>query len=1172
MGSWRASLLKLIMFGVISLYSLGETCSSQVVSDFRPTSQLQDQRALAADTLRKGQPVRRKLQAGTTHRFIIRLTQDQFIHVLVTAPDIELLVTVKGPDGETITRVDTSDGISSGRSVFLIAGNDGDYLFEISAKQSAAQPGTYTLEAVELRAASPGDQAVVAAQATQQHGDELRRNQTNDSLKEAVLQYDKSAQLWQASGRTQQEIQALISLSEGLSDIGENRKALDTLAKALAMTMADDPVSKAQILLSRGGVYNALSENEKALDDLNHALSVMSAAQDLRGQSTAQESIGGVLETQSQYTKALEYFDEALALRRRLGDQKLQAESISEIGVISYYLDDDRKALEYYGQALTLTRAVRDKSGEAHVLHDIGLAHQDLGEMQDAIEYLTQALALKRMLGDRRGEANTLDGIGMLDRILGENQKALDYLSRSLVLRRAVGDRDGEAITLVNLGSVYLMLGDRQRAIDYYHQGLALDRTTGDRLQEGVALNNIGLAYFQLGNNKRALEYHDQALTVRRAISARAETAMSLNNAAEVYEALGDKHRAYAMLEEARTTFTELNNRRWLAMTLKNLGELQAALGELGAGRASEEKAVDLAEAVQDTRIQAAALYELARIERRLGDTQSAWTHIEASITIVESTRQEIVNPDLRASYFSTEQLPFAFCTDLLMEMHEQQPNKGYDRKALEVAERFKARSLLDLLNESRADVRQGVDEQLLKQEHSLQASIDGKAFRYQMVLRGKHTEQQAASAKEELDGVLGEYQAIEAEIRAKSPRYAALTQPRSLDATQIQQLLDPDTLLLEYAFGSERGFLWAVTPSSIQSFVLPHKKQIKYLVEQIHKETSTRATLSRTSAALGSILLQPIASQIERKRLVVVPSDALQFVSFAALPLPAASRNSSAARRPLIIDHEIVTVPSASMISVLREEEGAREPAPKTLAVLADPVYEKNDPRVRPQVPSKESQLAGTAPHSKSLSAASHLRDCAVGFQRLPFSRREGDAILALVSPKEEMRAYDFDASRQIATGNALSQYKYVHFASHACVNSEHPELSALVLSQVNYWGDSQDGFLHLHEVYNLQLNADLVVLSACETGLGADVSGEGLVGLTRGFMYAGARQVIVSLWEINDEATADLMKVFYQEMLVHRLRPAAALRAAQLAIWKQSRWRSPYYWAAFVVQGDWR
>lgn len=302
----------------------------------------------------------------------------------------------------------------------------------------------------------------------------------------------------------------------------------------------------------------------------------------------------------------------------------------------------------------------------------------------------------------------------------------------------------------------------------------------------------------------------------------------------------------------------------------------------------------------------------------------------------------------------------------------------------------------------------------------------------------------------------------------------------------------------------------------------------------------------------------------------MVVAADVLQLVSFAGLMDPNRSARTET-RWPLVADHEIITIPSASLVAVLRGEEAKREPASKTLAVVADAVYDKDDPRVGTG-PSIKSSQHSVRPTQESKTNTSYVRDCTTGFQRLPFSRREGIAILGLTTPNEELRAFDFDANRKTATSAALSQYRYVHFASHACINSEHPELSALVLSLVNHQGNSQDGFIRLHEVYTMHLTADLVVLSACETGLGANVSGEGLVGLTRGFMYAGARQVVVSLWRVDDEATSELMKIFYQQMLLHHLRPAAALRAAQIAIWKQPRWRAPYYWGAFVIQGDWR
>jgi CHAT domain-containing protein len=178
----------------------------------------------------------------------------------------------------------------------------------------------------------------------------------------------------------------------------------------------------------------------------------------------------------------------------------------------------------------------------------------------------------------------------------------------------------------------------------------------------------------------------------------------------------------------------------------------------------------------------------------------------------------------------------------------------------------------------------------------------------------------------------------------------------------------------------------------------------------------------------------------------------------------------------------------------------------------------------------------------------------------------------MALAAKGAGLKAVDFDANRATATNTDLSQYRIVHFATHGLLNSQHPELSGVVLSLLDEQAQPQDGFLRAHEIYNLNLPAELVVLSGCKTGLGKEIKGEGLVGLTRGFMYAGAARVVVSLWDVNDVATAELMKRFYQKMLAEGQRPAAALRAAQVAMWKEKRWQAPYYWAAFVLQGEWR
>ena len=274
------------------------------------------------------------------------------------------------------------------------------------------------------------------------------------------------------------------------------------------------------------------------------------------------------------------------------------------------------------------------------------------------------------------------------------------------------------------------------------------------------------------------------------------------------------------------------------------------------------------------------------------------------------------------------------------------------------------------------------------------------------------------------------------------------------------------------------------------------------------------------------------------------------------------------------MVDHEIVNLPSASALAALRRETIARRPAPRTVALLADPVFELDDPRVSLEV-RKAAPKRARRPATADLGRA--LRDGGInndgfGLPRLLYSRAEAKAITALAPADAAMIAMGFEATRAKAMSAELSQYRIVHFATHGLLNGEHPELSGIVLSLVDQAGRPQNGFLRLHDIYNLDLPAELVVLSACDTGLGKDVKGEGLVGLARGFMYAGAARVVASLWKVDDEASADLMTQFYRRMLENGKPPAAALREAQITIWKQKRWMAPHYWAAFVLQGEWR
>jgi CHAT domain-containing protein len=335
-------------------------------------------------------------------------------------------------------------------------------------------------------------------------------------------------------------------------------------------------------------------------------------------------------------------------------------------------------------------------------------------------------------------------------------------------------------------------------------------------------------------------------------------------------------------------------------------------------------------------------------------------------------------------------------------------------------------------------------------------------------------------------------------------------------------------------------------------------------------------ANYPRVATELSGLVLAPVAERIKGKRLLIVSDGVLQYIPFAALPEPRESDRLHDPPVPLIAEHEIINLPSASVLAQLRREVNRRKPH-RAIAVLADPVFDTSDERVRVAQRSK-GMISGRSNSSPSLNhlngsvSDSGSGDGLVRLQRLIFTREEANSIMAAARDQPHLLALDFKANRAMATSEELSKYRIVHFATHGVLDNVRPEMSGLALSMVDEGGEPQNGFLGLEDVYNLDLPADLVVLSGCETGLGKEIQGEGLIGLARGFMYAGATRVIASLWGVDDFATAELFGRFYRNMMKNRMRPAAALRTAQIDMWKNRRWRFPFYWAAFQIHGEWK
>ncbi|MDJ1181963.1 CHAT domain-containing tetratricopeptide repeat protein [Roseofilum casamattae] len=870
----------------------------------------------------------------------------------------------------------------------------------------------------------------------------------------------------------------------------------------------------------------------------------------------------GTLET---FKQAIPQLETAYELYREQENQSQSALSALLLGIIYKNIGQLPTALDYGKEAVELYDATGDRIGSADSLNQVGLIYQIQGEMEPALEVYRQALVHYQDLEDVGGAAYTFNNIGVVYDRLGKYQEALDRYNRALPLWREVEDGYGEATTLNNIGVIYDHLGDYERSVDAYERALATYKELDNKLGMARTLNNIGLYYDAIELRQQALIYYERALPLWEEVGDIPGTATTLNNIGYAYAARRQFDRALPYYERALPLWEEVGDRKGKASTLNNLGYVYANRGESQQALDYYQQALQIREEIGDRPKAALSLYRIAQVQQTEGELETALETLQPAIAIIEDLRINVASQELRTSFFAAKQDYYELYIDLLMQLHRQFPEQGYDARALQVSEQARARSLLDILAEAQGDVSAGVAPGLLQQKQMLQQQLNLKEERRIDILSRPHTKQQADAIATEIKLLLDRYRGIQALIRASSPRYAALTQPQPLSLAQIQQqVLDSDTILLEYFLGAERSYLWAVSSTEITSYELPPREDVETLARQfrdsiiIPRQRIRRKISENLAMELSEQILAPVGDRLQNKRLAIVAHGALQYIPFAALSVPKTPEYT-----PLIASHELVHLPSASTVALLRRDTQQRTPAAKTLAILADPVFGQNDTRVI----SSEEDITPVLPPDLERSA----RESGVLFDRLPYTQQEAETILDLVPAEESLQGFGFKASRELATSAQLSDYQIVHFATHGLLNSTNPALSGLVFSLVNPDGNPLNGFLRLHEVFNLNLPAELIVLSACETGLGKEIRGEGLVGLTRGFMYAGAPRLAVSLWSVDDEATAQLAIAFYRNLLQQEMSPPEALRQAQLELLQNSQWRQPYYWASFTLQGEW-
>ncbi|HEX6898593.1 MAG TPA: CHAT domain-containing tetratricopeptide repeat protein [Thermoanaerobaculia bacterium] len=850
-------------------------------------------------------------------------------------------------------------------------------------------------------------------------------------------------------------------------------------------------------------------------------------------------------ETVAKYERSIRLFQEA-------GDRFHEAYAYLRLARVQARPTGKREALELFIRAEKRFREI----GAVHflilALNDQGRCAQDLGDFERAEAAFRNAVELAGRSSDIWDQAGSHHNLGNLLQSQGRSWEALGHLREALALWRQAGveARANEAEVLTSIGWTYQSTGDWQRALDAHDRALRLRNGVGDPGLRSVSLTQIGSIWLSL-DPRRALPYLERARALQQGPPGGREAA-TLAGLGVAYRQLGLHGQAQSAYRRALDLYTTPPDLGGQGIVWTNLGWVALELNQPAEARRRFEKGLRLARQTRNPMAEARAFLGLADAESRRGNDILAQRRAEESLAIVESQRSAIPRADLQTTYLAANESPYDLLIRILMERHRRQPGGGFDLQALSRSEQSRARGLIDALRESRQaeEAAPSAPPELLARRRSLLEEvgvIDGRRRRPDLAPA------EISAAERELAEALDRLSEVEASIRRhRLGQGPQAPPPDSLEAHRAA-LLEPDTLLLQYHLGDRRSYLWAVSATGVQSFELPGLESLEPLLRATYAELSGTSGPGGPEASRGlelsRILLGPLAGHLRGKRLLIAADGLQRSIPFAALPSPVGSH------QPLLLENEVVSIPSLTVAAELRDRSARRQPPPGALKIWADPVFDASDER-----------LARTpAPRERDENGDEFL-------PRLILSRDEAAAIAKLLPGRQPPIALDFEASRDLVLADNLSDYRILHFATHGILRTDHPALSSLVLSRFDPLGNPRNGYLRVSDIAGLRLRADLVVLSACETAFGREASDAETIGLPEAFLNAGARRVLASLWHVEEESTAALMERFYQHLLDDGLPAAQALREAQLAIRAQPRWSAPRYWAGFVLLGDWK
>lgn len=857
------------------------------------------------------------------------------------------------------------------------------------------------------------------------------------------------------------------------------------------------------------------------------ALELYRESSHLRGRLDTLRRLGWLHQSLGETSEARQRFEALLDLARNSGSQVEEGNALNLLGLLDYQDHNLDAAHQRFNEALAVADEIDDPALRGRSLNNLATLLYQQEDQTGAIARLQEVAALWQELGRHQSRAKVLLNLSYPLERQGKYPEAIDALREAERLFDQGNDAQRRADALFQLTGIHQAMGRPEDAADTLTRALETPTSKLDVQQQLNLANLLGLVQVQMNELEPAAQ------------------------------------RFQWTMEEARRQ----EQPQYEAMAALNLAALRQRQGDPEASLELVRQARELFAARQDPRHLAACSFIEALSLRQQGNLRQALEQLQGAVEAVEELRLQQAGWSLRMAFFETRQSYYDELLDLLYELYSQTRDLQFAEQALAAGERRRARSLLDALAEGALGYRGNAA--LLDREQRLTrnlATLDTELRLAEELERPKLEQRQRQ--------VLLDLQTTRAEIRRSSPQYADLIRPEPLPVTEIRrQVLDSETVLLVYTLGERRSLLFLVDRAQpLKVFSLPGRQRIREAVhggrEALQSLNRGRRTQNhRALQELSDLVLGPIAERLDGRRLAVVADGDLETLPFAALPepsLPGTGGASSDEPRPWLLERrEVVHLPSASALAALRSEARERPQPTYQIALFADP-------RFSPEGSGGDSASAPTALERSGVRQGQSLGEA---LQPLPYTKTEAEAIRPLFNPDRSRFLLSTDASRAAFEDPLLEQFAILHLATHGFLDPVNPELSGLALAMVDAEDQPEDGLIRAHELYSRRFSAELVVLSACQTGLGREVRGEGVVGLPRGFLYSGVPRVVMSLWNVADSSTAELMKGFYHE-LEKGFSASAALRRAQLAMLRSDNeaHRQPYHWAPFVFLGDWQ